>query len=270
MTAIDSHFSGSVPQNYHAQLVPMIFEDYADDIVGRLNIPRTGAVLETACGTGVVSGRLRAALDPSIKVTSTDLNEPMLDVAKAELAGQDIEFQIADATDLPFDDASFDAVVCQFGTMFFPDLAKGFAEAARVLRPGGSFIFSIWDGLEQNPISQCAHEAVCEVLPDNPPQFLTIPFPIGGPDLTDLVRQLQAAGFGQVRFTVLEFPCRADSARTAASAVTKASPLTAQLAERDAVDSVTDAAEKKIAAKYGSGQVVAPMQAIVIEADLAS
>ena len=119
--------------------MPLLFEDYAADLAQQLAVPSGGAVLELACGTGVVTKHLRSALPASTRLVATDLNPGMLETAQRMLRGvTGIEFQIADGTDLPFDDASFDAVVCQFGVMFFPDKARGFSEAARVLKPSGT------------------------------------------------------------------------------------------------------------------------------------
>ena len=192
----DSHrtFAGSIPENYQRYLVPLIFEDYAADLAGRLELPDGGAVLETACGTGVVTRHLLAGLGDGARLTATDLNPGMIAQARTVLGeAPALALQEADATDLPFDDGAFDAVVCQFGVMFFPDKAKGYAEAARVLKPGGQYLFNVWDSLAHNRLSQAAHETVGALFPDDPPNFLELPF--GYHDLSAILRALQAAGF---------------------------------------------------------------------------
>jgi SAM-dependent methyltransferase len=118
-------FIGSIPQHYDQGLGPLIFVDYAADIARRVASGHPTRVLETAAGTGIVTRKLRDALSNDARLTATDLNPPMLEVARAKFrAGEQVEFQPADATALPFADGSFDAVMCQFGIMFFPDKAK--------------------------------------------------------------------------------------------------------------------------------------------------
>ena len=121
----------------------MLFEPYARDLAGRL-AGIAGRVLETAAGTGIVTRALVQALPPDIAITATDLNQPMLDHAAQKLDAPQVAWRQANALSLPFEDSGFEAVVCQFGVMFFPDKAAGFAEARRVLRPGGRFLMAVW------------------------------------------------------------------------------------------------------------------------------
>jgi 2-polyprenyl-3-methyl-5-hydroxy-6-metoxy-1,4-benzoquinol methylase len=125
MVATDKVFSGSIPEIYHRLLVPLIFEPYACDLAGRITKANPGRVLETAAGTGVLTKALAAQLPANAHITATDLNEPMLALAKSRLSDERIAWQQADALALPFDGGSFDAVACQFGAMFFPDRVKG-------------------------------------------------------------------------------------------------------------------------------------------------
>jgi ubiquinone/menaquinone biosynthesis C-methylase UbiE len=139
-------FVGNIPQYYDQGMGPMVFVDYAADIARRVAAGNPARVLETAAGTGIVTRKLRDALPAGVHLTATDLNPPMLDVARSKFhAGEQVEFRPADATALPFADRSFDAVVCQFGVMFFPDKAKSYSEVYRVLAPGGRYLFSVWD-----------------------------------------------------------------------------------------------------------------------------
>src|SRR5712691_2873325 len=152
-------FIGSIPQHYDQGLGPMIFVDYAADIARRVASGHPTRVLETAAGTGIVTRKLRDALSKDARLTATDLNPPMLEVARAKFgAGEQVEFQPADAGALPFADASFDAVVCQFGLMFFPDKPKSYSEVFRVLAPGGRYVFSVWDSHRYNLFGRIAHE----------------------------------------------------------------------------------------------------------------
>jgi ubiquinone/menaquinone biosynthesis C-methylase UbiE len=140
MSATDSRFGGSVPAIYRHYLVPLIFQPYAADLAARVRSRGPARILEIAAGTGVVTRALSLALGPKAAIIASDLNQAMLDEAAAQGPLPSVEWRQADALHLPFPDTSFEAVVCQFGVMFFPDKATAFSEAYRVLRPGG-FLF---------------------------------------------------------------------------------------------------------------------------------
>jgi ubiquinone/menaquinone biosynthesis C-methylase UbiE len=160
MTASDEAFTGSIPQLYDQMLVPMIFAPYAHDLAQRVAVHRPRDVLETAASTGAVTAALTSTLPPTTRITATDLNEPMLIRAKKRVGDRPgITWQQADALALPFPDASFDVVVCQFGAMFFPDKVKGYAEARRVLKTGGRLVFNVWDRIEENEFTNVVHQA---------------------------------------------------------------------------------------------------------------
>src|SRR5215207_66580 len=145
-----SAFAGSVPLLYQRYLVPLIFQSYADDMASRVARRQPSRVLEVAAGTGVVTRRLADALPSDVSIVATDINQPMLDQAVTAGTSRPVEWRQADAMQLPCPDEAFEVVVCQFAAMFFPDKQKGFAEARRVLRPGGCFMFSVWDRIEEN------------------------------------------------------------------------------------------------------------------------
>ena len=195
MTESDKVFTGSIPELYDAYLVPLIFEAYAKDLAERAAALAPKAVLETAAGSGVVTRALASLLASDTSYTVTDLNQPMLDHA-ANKQGPDgrITWRQADALDLPFDDASFDAVVCQFGAMFFPDRIAGYTEARRVLKPGGSFLFNVWDRIDANEFAHVVTEAAASVFPAEPPRFL-VRTPHGYHDLELIRYELGKAGF---------------------------------------------------------------------------
>ena len=257
-----SAFSGSIPENYHRYLVPLIFEQSADDLTSKID--PEAPVLETACGTGVVTERLRKRLAPDARLTATDINEHMLAEARKRLDGTSIEFCVADATDLPFENGCFDAVVCQYGVMFFPDRVLGFAEARRMLRPGGRFLFNVWDSHERNPLVGCVHRAVGALHPDDPPGFLELPFSYHDTNLIE--SELRKAGFKDIKAEVQPMTCTAPSARHVALAFTAGTPLAPQLAERGGIEPGTDAAEEAVREFVGDGPVSAPMQAITFTA----
>lgn len=193
MPEASAAFVGSVPENYERYLGPLLFEPYADNLVARL--PKQKSVLETACGTGIVTQRLAAPLPEGATLIATDLNEGMLAFARQKLGAETrVNWEVADARNLPFDREMFDSVVCQFGMIFVPEKNVAIAEAHRVLKPGGKFFFNVWDSLSRNDLTRVAHEAILSFFPDEPPRFFEIPF--GFYDGEEIRRLLQAAGSG--------------------------------------------------------------------------
>ncbi len=268
MTDSDSAFAGSIPEFYDTYLVPLIFEVFADDLAERAAALTPNTVLETAAGTGVVTRALASRLASEARYTVTDLNQPMLDhAAHKQGADNRIEWRQADAMELPFDDASFDAVVCQFAVMFFPDKIAGYAEARRVLKPGGSFLFNVWDRIEANEFAHVVTEAAASMFPDDPPRFLART-PHGYYDFELISHDLDKAGFSQVSITTLEETSIAPSPRHAAVAYCQGTPLRSEIETRDAslLDHVTDLATKAIAARFGSGQVAGKIRGHIVAA----
>ena len=150
----DITFTGSIPKLYESYLVPLIFAPFAGDMAARLAHRSVSSVLEIAAGTGAVTRALASALPENVSIVATDLNEAMLEHAQSVGTSRPVEWRQADAAALPFPDETFDAVICQFGVMFFPDKAKAFAEAHRVLRPGGDFSFQRVGSNRREPIRQ--------------------------------------------------------------------------------------------------------------------
>ena len=257
MTQNDSGFAGSIPEIYDNYLVPLIFQPYADDLAERAVALSPKAVLETAAGTGVVTRALAARLAPDARYTVTDLNQAMLDHAtKMQRPDDRITWRQADALELPFDDASFDVVLCQFAAMFFPDKVAGYAEARRVLKPGGSFIFNVWDRIENNEFADVVTEAASLVFPDDPPRFLART-PHGYYEFDQIRAELNQAGYTEIAINTLEETSTAPSPRDVAVAYCQGTPLRNEIESRDAsrLDEVTDRAAEAIAARFGSGTV---------------
>jgi len=272
MSEARADFAGSIPENYERYLVPLIFDDYAADLVARLAVPAGGHVLETACGTGAVTRHLRARLDASVEITATDLSPAMIEHAKKAVGsgfGPGVAFRQADATALPFADGAFDAVICQFGVMFYPDKPAGYREAARVLKPGGQFVFNVWDSLAHNGLTEAVHGIVGRLFPEDPPRFLELPH--GYHDLGAIKTDLQKAGFAAIDIAVQPRRSEAPGSRAVALAFTAGTPLANQLAERETPNhaEVVEAVDRAIAEKYGPGPISAPMQAVQIAARLA-
>jgi ubiquinone/menaquinone biosynthesis C-methylase UbiE len=264
----DKLFSGSIPALYDTYMVPLIFEAFASDLAQRIVALSPNAVLETAAGTGVVARALAPRLTSSARYVVTDLNQPMLDYA-AKRQGRDdrIVWRQADALSLPFEDASFDAVCCQFGAMFFPDRVAGYAEARRVLRQGGSFVFNVWDRIEANEFAQLVTDTAAAAFPDDPPRFLART-PHGYHDVELIREELGKAGFSRISITTLENTSRAPSPRHPAVAYCQGTPLRNEIEARDAglLDAITDRATAAISARYGKGPVAGKIQAHVVVA----
>src|SRR5712692_5355845 len=184
MADSNAAFVGEIPRNYDRYLGPIFFHGYADDLAARLTVTPGMRVLETACGTGIVTRRLADRIRGHGSLVATDLNEAMIAHGRTALAAEAalLEWQQADATKLPFPVGSFDAVVCQFGLMFFPDKAAGVREAFRVLKPGGRYLFSVWDAIVHNPIARIAHETAATFFPAAPPTFYEVPFSLYDPE----------------------------------------------------------------------------------------
>src|SRR5690348_12226967 len=168
----DAKFAGSIPALYDTHLVPLIFEPYALDLARRLTSMAPRRVLELAAGTGVATRALARALPAASSLVATDLNAPMLEQAEAIEIARPVEWRQADALQLPFDDETFDAVVCQFGVMFFPSKPRAFSEARRVLAPGGRFVFNVWDRIGENEFADVVTMSLARRYPEDPPRFL--------------------------------------------------------------------------------------------------
>ena len=231
MAAIDTQFAGSIPGLYDRYLGPLLFEPYARDMSRRVAAFEPAHVLEIAAGTGILTEQLDLDL-VNASIVATDLNRTMIDVAAAKIRSKDVAFQQADALDLPFEDCSFDVVVCQFGVMFFPDKVKGNAEARRVLRKGGAYIIALWDRLEANPASQVVNDTLASLYPDNPPSFLART-PFGYADPQQIERDLRAAGFDDVSIETVEVQGKPLSARDAVMGLIAGCPLAAEVEQRD-------------------------------------
>lgn len=225
----DSAFAGSLPQVYEDCLVPVLFEPYAVDIAARAAVLAPTDVLEIAAGTGVVTAHLAAAL-PEARIVATDLNPAMLEVAAALGMPANIEWQPADAQDLPFADASFDLVLAQFGVMFYPDRASAYREARRVLRPGGTWLFNVWDRIEDNCGSHAVHLALRAALPEPKPGFLARA-PFSYHDRSLIAAELVAAGFEHVELAEVRRLGSADLAESLVRGLCGGTPLAAELAE---------------------------------------
>jgi SAM-dependent methyltransferase len=257
---------GAIPQLYDTYLVPMLFEPYAQDLVYRLKSRMPARILEIAAGTGVVTRTMVNSLPDYISIVATDLNEAMLNQARQIGTRRQVQWQQADAMQLPFEDSQFDAVICQFGVMFFPDKAKAYAEVHRVLKRGGLFLFNVWDSVEQNDFAHVVTQALATVFPDNPPRFMART-PHGYHDHQLIADDLRQGGFSTTpSFEIISKISKADSAAMVAMAYCQGTPLRNEIEARDAsrMEEATRAAETALVKRFGDGPVSAKIQAHVV------
>ena len=269
MLEADKVFAGSIPESYDRYMVPLIFAPYAADLARRAVSLSPDAVLEVAAGTGVVTRALAPGLSASASYVVTDYNQPMLDFAAAR-QGPDsrITWQQADAMALPFQNAAFDLVLCQFGVMFFPDRVSAYREARRVLKSGGHFLFSTWDRIETNDFADDVTNALARLFPSDPPRFMART-PHGYHDKELIRSELADSGFSRVAIETRAEQSPAASARIPAVAYCQGTVLRNEIEARDAdgLETATTYVASAIADRHGPGAISAGIQAHIILAD---
>ena len=263
----DFDFTGSLAQVYDRYLVPMDFAPYARRLANQVNALAPRHVLETGSGTGVVTRELARILPSEVAITATDLNEPMLALARANINEERIHWKQADALDLPFPNCEFDVVVCQFSVMFFPDKLKGFRETFRVLRPGGCFLFNVWDSFQANAnrALTIAANIVGSAVGRDPLTLLNPPYYDEWQIRSDLV----AAGFTEIELDKVSEPSRAASAREAATIVCHGSMLRSAIEAHDPslLEQITDKVTEALLSRFGTGPVEGTTRALLATAE---
>lgn len=267
MNPTDARFSGSIPAIYEQYLVPLLFEPYAEDLAARLGDLEQGRLIEIAAGTGAVTRALRRSLPPSVTIVATDLNEGMLRLGASGVSGPSLSWQPADAQKLPFEAASADALVCQFGVMFLPDRRAAYREAWRVLGPTGRYVFNVWDRLEQNEVSAIVSRAIADFFPTDPPRFIERT-PFGYFDVALIREELESAGFQRIAIETVEKLTRSPSAEHAAFGLCQGTPLRGEIEARDPtrLADATAAATAALSARFGAAAFDNRMSAHVVTA----
>jgi ubiquinone/menaquinone biosynthesis C-methylase UbiE len=262
-----SSFTGNIPEHYDRSLGPILFADFASDIARRVASLAPQRVLELAAGTGIATRRLWDLLPAGARLTTTDLNPPMLEVARTKFGSEErVEFQPADAAALPFAESAIDAVACQFGVMFFPDKDRCYREVYRVLSPGGGYVFSVWDAHRYNPFGRLVHELIGSFFPDDPPQFYQVPF--GYHRIDPIKDSLAEAGFPHLSVAVLNLEKQIPNAAFFAHGVIHGNPVIDQIQARGGVEParIVDALTEAFRREFGPDPGRLPLQAIVFEA----
>ena len=263
----DNHaaFVGSIPEYYDRVLVPLIFEEYAKEMASRLQQPAR-RVLELACGTGAVTKHLTGRLAADGRVTATDLNQAMLDVARANIVDARVDWRPADATKLQFGDGEFDAVVCQFGWMFFPDKATAMRESRRVLRSGGRLLYDAWDRIANCPVYFEVNAAIHEYFPNDAPTFYEVPFSM--PDSGEHERLISDAGFVNASVEIVAHEGARMKASEMASGIVRGSPAVAEIEQRGGdVSDVVEFVARRLERRFGSDPFPSPMSALICTAN---
>jgi SAM-dependent methyltransferase len=266
MANLHATFSGAIPEHYDRLLGPALFDRFGAELARRLPADPDGDVLEIACGTGLVTRRLRERLHPSRRLVASDISKPMLDYARAQLAeAKGIDWREADAAKLPFADREFGAVVCALGVMFVPDKKAVFGEARRVLKDGGTFIFSVWDRIEENPIALAYAEETESLAPGNPEIRFRLPWSMH--DEAQLRALLAGARFEAMRMEKKRLPIDGVSARTIATGQTRGTPRGLLLEKLGlSLDETIDRVTARLEQLGGADDFRSHGQAIYVEA----
>ena len=262
-----TRFAGnSIPEHYDRGLGPVLFAEFGERIARRAASYQPRRALETAAGTGIVTRLLRDLLPADATLVATDLNAPMMEVAKTKFrADERVEFRAADAGDLPFLDGAFDVAVCQFGVMFFADKAKSYRETRRVLAAGGRYLFNVFNSLAFNPCPRVVGELLASAFEIDPPPFLRVPY--GYASIDAIVAALHDAGFRDVRVDVVAIVSRVDDLPAFAAAFVLGSPLADQIRARGLDPLELVAPVKSVLRERALEVGCAPLRAILFDAE---
>jgi SAM-dependent methyltransferase len=170
--------------------VPALFRGWAGRVADAAQIRPGHRVLDVACGTGILTREVASRVGQQGSVMGLDSNPGMLAVAK-RLAPA-IEWRKGTAEDLPFEDGEFDAVVSQFGLMFFTDRCRALGEMLRVLAPSGRLTVAVWDSLANSPVYSTLVALLERIAGAQAADALRAPFVLG--DRDGLAKLLRGAG----------------------------------------------------------------------------
>lgn len=260
-------FDGSIPEVYDAHLGPLLFDFSGADLAARVesHLTEGGHVLEVACGTGISTEHLRRVLPPATtRILATDLNEAMITFAQSKRGNlPEVVFEPADVLELPYGEQEFDAVVCQFGLMFFPDKLAGLAEMARVLKPGGLLAFNVWDSHEHNQVAEISHRTIAGFFPDNPPEFLKLPF--GCAEIDPIKTLIQRVGFVDLNIHIVSAVIKRPDAHHVARGFVAGNPGIHEIRERASAgpEEIIEAVAAAVEAEFGPVPLQIPLQEIV-------
>ncbi len=239
--------SGNMAERYEEFLVPVIFHPWARDLLRRADVKPGNRLLDLACGTGIVA---RVAAEQGVSVTGGDINPGMLAVAADRARDLRVAFQLADAQALPFEDESFDALICQQGLQFFPDKPVAISECFRVLRPGGRAVFCTARGLDENPLMRSQVAAFGSHLGND--TTMAIRAVCGFTDQKETQALFERAGFRPVKIERVVLDLVAPDGRAFVDGMMKSTPVADRIAAMDyrARDALREAVLQEFGACY--------------------
>jgi SAM-dependent methyltransferase len=244
---------------------PLYFEPFAIEVAKRIDPAAGSVVLEIAAGTGRVTRHIRERILPSAKLIASDISEEMLAVAKKKLGHLDINWQKINARQLPFSDNSIGLVVCCFGYMFVPDRRTAFAEAYRVLMPGGHFLFTTWDTLENNPASYTSRCMANQYLEEPLPDSFDVPTSMS--DETAIRSLLHDTGFTKLSIEKVKLLSACASAKEAARGFVEGSVYDEVRKSRPgSIEKIQTRLERELANQFGDAPMVVPVSALISQA----
>jgi SAM-dependent methyltransferase len=264
-------FTADIAGVYESALVPLIFDTYAQDLAFRVSNLGPSSVLEVACGTGVVTRALAGVLPEGCAITATDVSSAMIAEGMRVGTARPVSWQQADVGTLPFADGAFDVVVCQFGVMFFPDIPGAYREIGRVLGPGGTFLFNLWNDIGDNEFADVVTEAMNGHFPHDPPTFLA-KTPLGHGGGAEIEVDLRRAGFGECLITPRDDVSVAPNPRLPAVAYCQGTPLRSEILARDpeGLEEATRVAAEALRTHFGDGPLEGRISGVVVSACLPS
>jgi len=266
MPAPSVFFGGSISQNYEDYLGAFLFEPYAADLAGRIRFDDIQRILELACGSGRLTRHIAESLPHTVSLTATDLSEDMIAVAKGKLSDDRITWAVADMQNQPFENGSFDVVVCQFSLMLVPDQARALSEIFRVLRPGGKLLFSTWTDLAYNRLWAIGDRVIKEALGKSP--LLQDPGPFALDDAIAVQQLLSKTGFSGIRVATVTNTGEIESAEKAAYGLIYGLPVSLfiQKHQPEALPVILRTLQHQLAAGLGDHPLRTPQKALVFEA----
>lgn len=215
---------GNLAENYERYLVPVIFRPWAADLIERLELGEDERLLDVGCATGTVARAAAARPGRRGLTAGIDLLQGMLDVAEAVTPPDTpIEWRQANASALPFDDGTFDVVVCQQALQFFPDKAGSLREMHRVLAPGGRLLVGVWQELEHIPGYQALVDALGRHVGPTAVSFVQMLGALGSED--ELRELIEGAGFRETEIEAVTKEYRAPSVEEFVWQIMQATPL---------------------------------------------
>jgi SAM-dependent methyltransferase len=261
--ADDARWLADMPEIYDRCLGPALFAPWAEHVAAQIAAQAPGSVLELAAGTGILTAEL--ARWTTAPIIATDLNPAMVAYAARRVRGP--TWQVADALalDADFGEAAFDTVVCQFGAMFFPDKARAFEQVARVLRPGGHFVFTVWDSVETSTFDGACTVSLRDLFPGDAPDFLAR-VPHGYHDAEQIGHDLAAGGLTLERFERVVLHGTAASAGVLAEGFCYGTPLRFALADRGDLNTLATQVAQGMAQRLGDGAVDGELAGYLVQA----